>query len=849
MRGLAVAVAACAALVATGSSAGSPAIPAQKEALAAIGKALKSGRIDGPTAAAARGEIARAARLIRGLPAGRGTHVSVALSELAAFNGRLTLPRVLALVGQLKANDDYFALHWAPADKTDITDADGIVYRYFAGRCFELHPLADFGALNARIAAGDTDGTERLADALIARGVFQHGGGVGWEYYFDFSGGRAPWLSGMAQAVAAQAFARASTLVPDRQTAYMRAARNAYTLIPRRMLTSVAAGPWIRLYAFQSLPVLNAQLQAVISLKDYAAAAEDSGAAALAMRMQNAAAATLPKFDTGYWTYYSLPREPSPVDYQKYVVQLLAKLASADPRFAAARTRIAAYTKQPPAFMIANGGLGTLRIWVSKPSTVEVNTSAGPTRRVSLSGGWATLPGKEPKRTGIYNVRVTAVDWVGNRATFDALPIVRVAGTSAKAAPARKGADAATAPTPTLAVGAALDDPSQAATAQSLGLRVVRFGVAWPVGSGAPDPSLVAALLRVPSNEEIVVELAADPMPADDAGRTVLAQYAASLAQQVPQLRDLLLTPAPAANAASASAYAAALTAMRTAVQAVAPTVAVGPLIDGATAPRATVNALGRAFTALGATAPYADVVALRPAPAPATTAQWTEANVKQLVAATTTAFGGTAPPVLIDGLATPTGIPATELGAYTGGPPPTLGEVGATTQAADYAADVSALACSPNVAGVIFDRLQDSPSAPVPATGLYYAGGNAKPSAAAVAAAAAPAQRGAVVCPGLATATGASFTAFPTSVSAAAATSFQLGCTRDCLYLATLDGPDGKPAAAVRGALAGGAAPATVTLPKAKLGAGPYAIDVRLAPQVNPGTLTQLTSGPLPVG
>jgi hypothetical protein len=823
-------------------------LPAQKKALAAVGKALASGRIDGPTASAARGEIARAARLIRGLPNGRGSHVAVALSQLAAFDGRLTLPRTLALVGQLKANDDYFAVHWAPPDQTDITDTDGVVYRYFAGSCFELHPLADFGALNARIAAGDADGTERLADALIARGIYQHGGGVGWEYYFNFGGGRAPWLSGMAQAVAAQAFSRAATLVPTRSTAYMRAARNAYALIPRRMLTSVAAGPWIRLYAFQSLPVLNAQLQSVISLKDYATAAEDAGAAALATRMQNAAAATLPRFDTGYWTYYALPNDPSPVDYQQYVVQLLAKLAPSDPRFAAARTRIAAYTKQPPAFKLANGGLGSLRIWVSKPATVQVNTPAGPTRTVSVSGGWTTISGKEPARAGIYPVRVTAVDWAGNRAAFDALPVVKVTAPAKKTGTARKSADATTGPTPTLAVGAALDDPSQAASAQKLGLRVVRFGVAWPSGSATPDPGLVAALQRVPSNEAIAVELAAAPLPADDVGRTALAQYAASLAQQVPQLRDLLLTPAPVATAASASAYVAALAAVRDAVQAVVSTVAVGPLVDGATSPKATVAALGRAFAATGGTAPFVDVVALRPAPAPATSAQWTEGNVPQLVTAAATALGGTAPPILNDGLATATTVPAAERGAYAGGLAPAPGAVSPATQASTYASAVTAAACSPDVAGVILDRLQDSPSAPVPASGIYYASGNAKPAANAVAAAAASAQRGTVVCPGLGTATAASISTFPTSLTGGTAASFQLGCTRDCLYLATLDGPDGRPAAAARGALNGGAAPATVTLPKVKLAASAYTIDVRLVPQVNPGSVTQLTSGPLPV-
>lgn len=848
MRGLAVLVAVAAALVGTGASAGTSLLPAQKQALRAVSKAVESGRIDAPTAASARTEIARAARLIRGLPAGRGSHVAVALSELAAFYGRMTEPRMLALVGQLQANDDYFALHWAPADKTDITDSDGIVYRYFAGRCFELHPLAEFGALNARIAAGDAAGTEALADALIARGVFQHGGGVGWEYYFDFSGGRAPWLSGMAQAVAAQAFARAATLVPDRSTAYLRAAHNAYDLIPRELLTSVAAGPWIRLYAFQSLAVLNAQLQTVVSLRDYATATQDTAAATLATHMQNAAAAMLPRFDTGYWTYYSLAHDPSPLDYQQYVVQLLAKLAASDPRFAAARTRIATYAKEPPAFMVANAtALGALRVWVSKPATVQIDSAAGPTRRISLTGGWTTIAGREPTRPGVYPVRVTATDWAGNHASFDALPVVRVATAATQKTATRKSADAAAPSATPPVIGAALDDPSQGALAQKLGMRVVRLGVAWPAGAAVPDPGLIAALQKLPASVGVVVELAASPLPSDSTGQTALAQYAASLAQQEPQLRDLLLTPAPTIQ--TSPAYTAALLAVRGAVQAVTTDVAVGPLIDGAVSPKATLTALGRAFAASGRPAPFVDVVALRPAGTPAATAQWTEANVPQLAAAAATALGGTAPPVLIDGLATPTTVPATELAAYGGGPPPTTGAVSPTVQGASYATTITSAACSPSVAGVILDRLQDSASTPVPPTGVVYASGNPKPSAATVTAAALPAQRGAVVCPGLGTAAAASTFTYPSTVSGSSATTFQLACTRDCLYVATLDGADGKPAAAVRGALVAGAAPANVTLPKVKLGTGPYTIDLRLAAQVNPGTVTQQTSEPLSVG
>jgi hypothetical protein len=59
----------------------------------------------------------------------------------------------------------------------------------------------------------------------------------------------------------------------------------------------------------------------------------------------------------------------------------------------------------------------------------------------------------------------------------------------------------------------------------------------------------------------------------------------------------------------------------------------------------------------------------------------------------------------------------------------------------------------------------------------------------------------------------------------------------------------DGTPVVAKRGSLRGGAAAATVSLPRTTLKAGTYAIDVRLVAQVNPGAMTRLTSPELPVG
>ncbi|MFL6016886.1 MAG: hypothetical protein ACJ74V_05040, partial [Gaiellaceae bacterium] len=195
MRGIAWIAVAFIGFLAAGSAPAAPTrmLPVQLQARVAVKRALQSGWIDGATAARSRAEIDRAARLIRRLPSERADPIDVALSELAALSGRLTKPRALAVTGQLKANDDFFARGGPPQPHTDIKDADGLVYRFFAGRCFEFHPLAEFVELNARVWAKDVAGTRRLGNALAARGAHQFGG-IGWEYYFPYGGGNARWL-------------------------------------------------------------------------------------------------------------------------------------------------------------------------------------------------------------------------------------------------------------------------------------------------------------------------------------------------------------------------------------------------------------------------------------------------------------------------------------------------------------------------------------------------------------------------------------------------------------------------------------------------------------------------------
>src|SRR5207244_1136008 len=150
----------------------------------------------------------------------------------------------------------YFSAHGAPADGTDVVGNDGTVYRFFPAHGLVFHPLANFAALNAAVARRDSAGTARLAGALLGRAV-PRGRALVWEYDFPFGSGHAPWASGMAQAVAAQALARAGELLGDQ--GLLDAADGAFRAIPGPLVERLPQGAWIRLYSFSSDLVLNAQ--------------------------------------------------------------------------------------------------------------------------------------------------------------------------------------------------------------------------------------------------------------------------------------------------------------------------------------------------------------------------------------------------------------------------------------------------------------------------------------------------------------------------------------------------------------------------------------------------------------
>ena len=290
-------------------------------------------------------------------------------------------------------------------------DGLGVVYRSVPGRGLRFHPLGSFGQLNKYVSAGQRRRATSLAYALLARA---HEGrrGLTWEYDFRAAGGNPPWTSGMAQAVAAQALARAG-LVPE--------ARLAFAAIPNVLVHERETGTWIRLYGFSDIAVLNAQLQAAISLADYARLARDERAARLATACgARRSARYRPSTPaTGRATPSAAARRHSVITSTS--TSLLWKLArtTGNERWATQAADFRDDWRRPPAIRglaarapalpLPRDGFrdaAAIRFWLSKPASVELAIAGERVTRQLGPGLWTVLWEPGERAPGRYSVEL-----------------------------------------------------------------------------------------------------------------------------------------------------------------------------------------------------------------------------------------------------------------------------------------------------------------------------------------------------------------------------------------------------------------------------------------------------------
>jgi hypothetical protein len=355
----------------------------------------------------------------------------IALVDGLALRRRLTASRMPAVFLILRRNVEYWPRKPFPRDRDRVTfRGSRLLFEYYAGNGLQLQPLVNYKQANLMHGACvkdtgvacDRRGLRRLLSELD-RTASQRGGFKTWEYYFEFGGGRPPWISGMAQATAIQALARASELLGEpRYLAQAQAAFGAFQKAPPTGVRTIGpfGGPHYLQYSFAPrLYIINAFLQSLIGLYDYAQITSDATARALFRDAEPEAREELPANDTGDWSTYSYRGAESTREYHELLREFAASMCSRLRRkvYCDAARDFLAYTTDPAELELlgpasATKGVPTrVRFFVSKLSAVQVTITRNGKLALDRLGTFRRGEGSfewKPGAVGTYRVRVAA---------------------------------------------------------------------------------------------------------------------------------------------------------------------------------------------------------------------------------------------------------------------------------------------------------------------------------------------------------------------------------------------------------------------------------------------------------
>jgi hypothetical protein len=428
--------------VALGTSA--PAADAANERTIAreLSRLYSAGAIDQATHDADRAIYNDVKRRIKRLTGLRRAQLAGALAavEGMAARGQLRASRLYPLFLTLQRNAEWWSAQPLLANGQRVTfPGSELVWQYVPGQGIQLHPLANFGKLNA-YAKGSRRNNARnalLLDELLSVAV-PRGGGLAWEYYFSFDGGRPPWVSALAQGTGLQAIARSAVKL-GRMPELLPKIQAGLTMFeqapPGGVRVRTADGVHYTQYSFwPSLRILNGFVQSLVGLYDVAQITGDATAARLFAEGDRTARKEVPTFDTGAWSYYSrgaITRE-SDLSYHTLLRDFLTGLCDRTNAavYCDAELRFTGYLTVPPELTLrttrVRGGKATaLRFTLSKISRTSLSVTAPDGRRVlsvaagTVGRGTRTVAWTPPRKPGIYTVRIDATDLAGNAAEVE----------------------------------------------------------------------------------------------------------------------------------------------------------------------------------------------------------------------------------------------------------------------------------------------------------------------------------------------------------------------------------------------------------------------------------------------
>ncbi len=307
-----------------------------------------------------------------------------------------------------------------------------LVWEYYAGSGIQLQVLHTFGEGDGYYEAGPADYPKlvTLMSEMVPLAV-QRGGGLAWEYYFDWDGGKPPWVSAMAQGTGLEALTDAYLATKNPQ--YLSYAHQALPLLETKPPVGVAVktglGTRYLQYSFTpSTDIINAFLQTLLGLYDYQQVSLDPVASALYNAGNRQAQAELPSFVTGGWSLYQAG-QPDPASYHTLVTGFLKLLCQKTqvPVYCTTYQLFVADALSRPQLTLetttaTSGQKFSLRFKLTKYAAVGVTLSrAGKnylyTKRSFFAGTDAFATPK--LKAGTYGLAMSVTDPVGHYASLN----------------------------------------------------------------------------------------------------------------------------------------------------------------------------------------------------------------------------------------------------------------------------------------------------------------------------------------------------------------------------------------------------------------------------------------------